>query len=452
MGVCGSQKPRQNLTIIDAEIGAGPKEKGRFMWPFRKKTAETQLVSSKFVQPEAVKAVGKKSLQTSGQINALLDYSQNDVQSGRFRIMLYRFLTDNIPTVHACIWTWVRLSASPGRFQVFDQSGTNHNLMAEKRLGQLSERLSVGESGNPVALTTFLTDLFYSLYRDGLFGGFLTVNRDASGVDRFMAIDPADVRLDCESPVRKLLLEGGDKDIDLSRQDFYYIPLNAGNQRPMGRSVLQAIPFVAAVEQQLVNDMQKSVHNAGYNRLHIKITPPMRLAGESDGAYVKRINEYFDSTVALIKNIEVEDNPVTWDNISIEHIGPEGSRATTNSWFFNHRAMIEEICAGTNLAPFLLGYSYGATTTWSAFKFDMVMRQVRSIQLEVAQFLEWVGNIELALAGFDARCRFEFDNSFTYQATDENNIRHAQVENVLKLYQAGLIDEKTARAKAGDLV
>ena len=422
------------------------------MWPFGKKMGAVAPVSSTSVQPDSVKAVGKQSLKTTGQINALLDYSQNDVQSGRFRIMLYRFLIDNIPTVHSCIWTWVRLSASPGKFRIDEQTGSNQNVLAENRLKQLSERLGVGESGNPVALATFLTDLYYSLFRDGLFAGFLTVNKDASGIDRFIAIDPADVRIDNETATRKLILEASDKSVDLDRKDFYYIPLNAGVQRPLGRSVLQAIPFVAAVEQQLVNDMQKSVHNAGYNRLHVKITPPARATGESDAGYVKRINEYFDSTVSLIKTIEVEDNPVTWDNISIEHIGPEGSRATTNSWFFNHRAMIEEICAGTNLAPFLLGYSYGATTTWSAFKFDMVMRQVRSIQSEVAQFLEWIGNIELALAGIDARCRFEFDNSLTYQANDEANIRNAQVDNVLKLYQAGLIDEKTARAKAGDLV
>ena len=427
-------------------------EKGRFMWPFSKTKGAVVPISSKSEVPDSVKSVGKQSLKTSGQINALLDYSQNDVQSGRFRIMLYRFLTDNIPTVHSCIWTWVRLSASPGQFLVFDQTGTNHNLRAEKQLAQLSERLCVGESGNPVALTTFLTDLFYSLYRDGLFAGFLTVNKDGSGVDRFIPVDPADVRIDNETAVRKLILDAADKIVDLDRKDFYYIPLNSGIQRPLGRSVLQAIPFVAAVEQQLVNDMQKSVHNAGYNRLHVKITPPIRSTGESDAAYVKRINEYFDSTVSLIKTIEVEDNPVTWDNISIEHIGPQGSRASTNSWFFNHRAMIEEICAGTNLAPFLLGYSYGATTTWSAFKFDMVMRQVRSIQSEVAQFLEWIGNIELALAGIDARCRFEFDNSLTYQANDEASMKNAQVDNVLKLYQAGLLDEKIARAKAGDLV
>lgn len=420
------------------------------MWPFKKSVPEGALLKNNSSSVESIKSVGKQTFKKSNEIKSMLDWSYNDIQTGRYRTMLYRFMTDNIPTVHSCIWTWVRLSAAPGQFVPIDSVGTSQKSLAENRLNRLSERLSVSESGNPVALATFLTELSYSLFRDGLFAGFITVNKDASGVDRFIPVDSADVRINHDN--RKLILETLNEEIDLERKDFYYIPLNAGTNRPLGRSILQAIPFVSAVEQQLVNDMQRSVHNAGYHRLHIKIAPPPINAGESDSAYIKRINDYFDSTVSMMKTIEVEDNPVTWDNIDIEHIGPTSNRAVSNSWFFNHRAMIEEVCAGTNLAPFLLGYSYGATTTWSAFKFDMVMRQVRSIQSEMAQFLEWIGNIDLALAGINARCRFEFNNSFTYKATDEAHIRTAQVDNILKLYQAGLIEQEIARDKAGELL
>jgi hypothetical protein len=138
--------------------------------------------------------------------------------------------------------------------------------------------------------------------------------------------------------------------------------------------------------------------------------------------------------------------------VTIDYIGPEQARGVTNSWFINHRALIEDICAGTNLAPFLLGYSYGATTTWSNFKFDIVMRQVRSVQMQFAHFLEWVGNIELALAGFDSTCRFEFDNTFAYQAADSIGIESKRVDNLLRLFQAGLVDETTARERACRLI
>ena len=162
---------------------------------------------------------------------------------------------------------------------------------------------------------------------------------------------------------------------------------------------MQAIPLVSDIEQQMVNDMRRAVHNSGYHRLHVKITPPNRNSGDSDNAYVKRINEYFDSTVRMMKGLDVDDNPVTWDNVLIEHQGPNSPRSVANSWFLNHRAMIEEICAGTNLAPFMLGYSYGATTTLSASKFAVILMQVRSMQSEVSEFSEWIGNIERAVAG-----------------------------------------------------
>ena len=422
------------------------------MWPFRKKSNDVAALSKSNNSFPGPRTAQISSLKTSGQISSLMDWSQKDIQSGRFQTMLYRFLTDNIPTVHSCIWTWVRLSASPGVYRVDETENERSKQVADSRLKHLSERLSYGASGNPQALTTFLTDLYYSLYRDGLFGGFLTVRKDATGIDQFIPVDPIDVRLNDENGKRELILESANSETKLDRQDFYYIPLNVSQQRPLGRSILQAIPFVSAIEQQLVNDMRRATHNSGYHRLHVKISPPNRNTGESDNAFIKRINEYFDSTVKMMKSIDVDDNPVTWDNVEIEHIGPNNPRSVSNSWFLNHRAMIEEICAGTNLAPFMLGYSYGATTTWSAFKFDLIMRQVRSIQSEVSQFLEWIGNIDLALAGINARCRFEFDNSFAYQASDESAIKSKEIDNVLKLYQSGLIDQKTARTKAGVLV
>jgi hypothetical protein len=112
-----------------------------------------------------------------------------------------------------------------------------------------------------------------------------------------------------------------------------------------------------------------------------------------------------------------------------------------------HRAMIEEICTGTNLAPFLMGYSYGATNTWSAFKLDLVMRQVQTVQASVAAFMEWMGTIDLALAGLNSKCRFVFDNTFSYQAGEKAELENRRAENALRLFEAGLISKDEARAR-----
>ena len=402
-------------------------------------------------QTVSLVSVSKSPFRTVDKLGSMLRVNGADIESGRFRILLYRFLTRNIPVINACIWTWVRLSAAPGKFVVDAHGLGTSEDKARERLNRLNDRLYIDALGNRTGAVTLLPDLFVSLYRDGLFGGFLTVLKDGSGIDGFLPIDPARIiRSDDEKPHLQLDIDG--RKMDLDRPDFYYLPFNNSASDPFGKSILQSVPFVSYVEQQLVDDMRRSSHNSGYHRLHVKITPPERMTGESDSAYTDRINRYFDDTIDMIRSCDIDDNPVTWNNVAIEYIGPSRSREVANSWFLTHRAMIEDICAGTNLSPYLLGYSYGATTTWSAFKFDVVMRQVRSVQAEVARFMEWMGNIELALAGLNATCRYRFDNTFAYQAMDQSAIEAGRIDNILKLYNAGLIDEKTAREKAGELL
>ena len=414
--------------------------------------ASKPQVSPALKDPTIGKVGRRKGLSTADKLGAVMKWTSHDFETGRWRKLLYRFLTDNIPVINSCIWTWARLAAAPGEYLVVDGNNEPLAKRAKTRLDDLARRIYTNPCGNRIGLESMLPELFTSLYRDGLFAGFLTVEPDGRAVDQFLPVDPIDLRSESENGRRRLVLETDNRTISLDRPDFYFIPFDGSVSQPFGRSILQAIPFVAYVEQQLVDDMKRSSHNSGFHRLHVKITPPERLSGESDNAFTERINGYFDSTVRMIKSLEVDDNPVTWDNVEIDHIAPSKSREVTNSWFMSHRAMIEEICAGTHLAPYLLGYSYGATTSWSGFKFDVVMRQVRSVQTEVAHFLEWIGNIDLALAGFDVRCRFEFDNCFAYQAMDNLQVETGRVDNVLKLYEAGLIDKDRAQEKIWNLL
>jgi len=69
---------------------------------------------------------------------------------------------------------------------------------------------------------------------------------------------------------------------------------------------------------------------------------------------------------------------------------------------------------------------------------------VRTVQAEVTNFLEWVAGIDLALGGYDMKCRFQFDNSFTYQASEKASIESCRIDNIIKLYNAGLIKKETA--------
>lgn len=373
--------------------------------------------------------------------------------SQRFRINLCRFLRESIPLLNACIWTWSRLSSAPGRYEIVEPVADDSRRKALEYLEMMSLRVYPFQFHKMAGLESFLPLLFSTLYTDGAFAGFLIINSDTSGIERFQPIDSSLIGSASDRRHRRyLILQSDDGDRRIEGDDFYYFGLNSGIDSGLGRSILSAIPFVAYIEQQLIDDMRRAAHNAGYHRLHVQITPPEKMSGESDDAYVQRVNDYFDETVSMIRECKPEDNPVTWDNVKVDYIGPRNIQGVTHSWFLNHRAMVEEICAGTNLSPFMLGYSYGTTHNWAQFKYDLVMRQVTSVQRQTARFLEWMGNIELALKGVDCKCRYLFDNTLSYLASDRAEIEKGKVDNLLKLYTAGLVSREIAADRAGDLI
>lgn len=401
-------------------------------------------------------AEGRKFAQTAPIFHSsgshLIWRTEGDWQN-RFRIDLYRFLRDNIPILSACIWTWSRLASAPGHYDIVGGVSDAPEGRALEILENLCNRLYPFEFDRAGAMDSFLPLLFSTLFTDGAFSGFLLVSPDAGRVERFLPIDTRDVGLTHSKAGRPMITITTDRgDVCPDGDDFYYIGLNADLNHGLGKSIMRSVPFVAYIEQQLTDDMRRTTHNSGYHRLHVKITPPEKSSGESDQAYIERINEYFDRTVSMIKKCDPDDNPVTWDNVLIDYVGPQNVRTATNSWSINHRAMIEEICAGTNLSPFLLGYSHGAAHKWAEFKYDLVMRQVHSVQRQVARFLEWMGNIELALNGIDGRCRYVFENSLSYLAAEQAQIRQSDVDSLIKLYSQGLISKDDAIRRAGELV
>ncbi|MFH2036715.1 MAG: hypothetical protein ABIJ45_09960 [Candidatus Zixiibacteriota bacterium] len=389
---------------------------------------------------------------TKRDVTQLL-WSDEDYYQSKFKIDLYRFLRDNIPLLNSCIYTWARLCSAPGGYEVVPFNAADNIGCAEMILENLSTKIHPFQFQKMAGLDSLLPLLFNSLFTDGAFAGYLVLNGDQSGIDKFQPVDISHIgsRADFRGE-RSLVVQGENGERKIGGEDFYYFGLNSNSNTGLGQSILSAIPFVAHIEQQLIDDMRRSTHNAGYHRLHVQITPPEKLSGESDNAYVNRVNEYFDETVAMIRECGPDDNPVTWDNVKVEYIGPRNVQGVTNSWFLNHRAMIEEICAGTNLAPFMLGYSYGTTHNWAKFKFDLVMRQVLSVQRQTARFLEWLGNIELALKGFNGRCRYRFDNALSYMADERAGIEKSKVDNIIRLYTAGLITKEEATFKAGELI
>lgn len=361
-------------------------------------------------------------------------------------IRLHRFLRDNIPILKSVIWTWTRLAVSPHRFEILEPADDATRRRALAVLDALDRRIYPERIVRSGGFDALLIQLFSTLFTDGAVAGELTLLPSRQGLDRFSFIDTSTLEFETVKSGRwQLYQSDAGKNVPLESDAIYYWPLDADAGRPFGRSLLAAVAFVARVEQELVRDMRLSMRNAGYHRLHVRVRPPAQAPAESSNDYTARANAYFDSTARALRDLEVDDNPITWDDVEISTVGPGGQAAATHSWYLNHRAMVEDVIAGCHLAPFMLGYSYGTTQTWAKFKYEMVGRQISTLQRAASRFCEWIAGIELALAGVDATVRHVFDNRLEFDRRERFEADRSQTELVLRQLDAGLLTIEQAR-------
>ena len=388
----------------------------------------------------------------SGQLSTAeqLVLSSGDYSRSGFPVRLYRFMAGAVPIIKSVIWTWSRLAAAPGHFSLEKDGKEKPDSIGRGIIDDLFNRINIQNFGHGGDAGDLLQPFFQSLFLDGAVDGRVVLEKDLSGIAGFEFFDLARTELSLgRDGAVKIKLSDQNKPRYLSGPDLYFYPFDASLANPLGQSILRAVPFVTRIEQQLVDDMRRTAHNAGYHRLHIRIKPPDRREGESDDNYVNRANEYFDKTLSMIKEIEPQDNPVTWDDVVIDYIGPQHTGGQkSNQWYLHHRAMVEEVCSGTHLAPFMLGYSYNATTNWAQFKHDLIMRQVGTVQNAAVSLLNRLAGLELALKGSSFDARWEFDNNFSALAGEMAEVKSRNAARIVDLFRAGLIDQDTATREA----
>ena len=124
-----------------------------------------------------LRSVSRNQLDRTDQIRAVLKCVPSDLTSQRFRLKLYRFLTKNVPLINACVGTWVRLAASAGTYRLLPAGPSSTNDEGERRLERLKTSIYTNLFGNRVGLASLLPELFLGLFRDGIWGGFLTIKR-----------------------------------------------------------------------------------------------------------------------------------------------------------------------------------------------------------------------------------------------------------------------------------
>jgi len=359
-----------------------------------------------------------------------------------YMLEVYRFLRDAIPDISDAVWTWKRLCQTGYDIEVVNSSSSQAEKRAERLLEDLNKRVNSGDRG-----MDGLLDIFYtSLFTYGAAAVEIVLSQSRESIWDVVPVDVWTVRFRREKEGLHPYQVHEGREIPLSKDRFVYVGLDRDGTNPYGRSMLRAIPFVVKIQQRLLEDMAKATHNAGWAKLHVQYTPEERLRGESVEAYRERIESNFENLRKKLSNIETDQNLVTFDNVSVSLVRGE---QRSQVFYQNHKAIEEQVITGMHLMPILLGRNYGTTETYGTAQFEIITRQVMSVNRCVKRLLERLYNFELALMWGSAQAKVHMRSHRTADIVREAEARRREIENAVLLRDAGFITHEKAAESLG---
>jgi hypothetical protein len=359
-----------------------------------------------------------------------------------YMLKVYRFLRDAIPDVSDAVWTWKRLCQTGYDVEIVDASSDLAKRRAERLVKSLDERVNSGDRG-----MDGLLDLFYaSLFTYGATGLEMVLTKSRESIHDVVPVDAWTVRFKRDrGGLQPYQLHEG-REIPLPEERFLYVGMDRDGTNPYGRSMLRSIPFVVKIQQRLFEDMAKATHNAGWSKLHVRYTPEPKHRGESQDAYRTRIDANFDALRTKLSGLDTDQNLVTYDNVGVDLVrGDQRSQV----FYDNHKAIEEQVITGMHLMPILMGRNYGTTETYGTAQFEIINRQVETVNRHVKRMLERLYNFELALMWGQARAKVHMRTNRTVDILREAQARQQEIANAVQLRDEGFLDHAAAGKTLG---
>lgn len=356
---------------------------------------------------------------------------------------LFRQMRDEIPDVSAGVWAWVRLCSTS---QTCTLDGGTERCREEARaiLDRLDRRVFRPNQEKERGVDAIVRCLFLSVFTYGAFCGEAVPLPGRRGVDAFRVVDPATVRFRRArgGALEPAQIGPGGEIRPLNPATFYYFGLDTDGLSPYGRPPLMALPLVVKIQQQLIEDMARAQHNAGYPSLHFRVKTPQRHARETPQAYARRVDGLLESVRDEIARKGADSNLVTLDTLEVGYIGPSGNAV---QWSEPLRAVSEQVVSALRLAPFMIGRNWGTTESWGAAQYRLLTNNARSVQEGARRLAEWIRNLELALRGSPCRAVHHFAPHFHLDAAERARAFQTTANALIRLMEAGVLERESAR-------
>ncbi len=362
-----------------------------------------------------------------------------------------RRLRDYIPDVSAGVWAWVRLCSTPQSYSLSEGCDKDQSD-ARQILADLDRRIYSGRYEREHGIETLVQNFFLSVFTYGCFCGELVLDDSRERIDSFIVIDPATIRFKQDMPTRTLLpyqIQGDGSLIPLNPASCFYFGLDTDGLSPYGRSPLLALPLVIKIQQQLLQDMSKAQHNAGYPTIHFRMKTPDSPHGESLNQYHARLNEQLTALRGEIQQKEADSNLITYDNVEIQYVGPAGHSV---QWTESIQAIGEQVISALHLAPFMIGRNWGTTQSWGTAQYQLLTNNAKTVQEGAKRLAEWIRNLELILHRSPITVMHQFAPHHHLDVYDRARAFKTSAETLIALAKHGLLDATTAKQRVDTML
>jgi hypothetical protein len=352
-------------------------------------------------------------------------------------LRVFRFLRDAIPDISDAVWTWKRLCQTGWDTAIVNAGSEMAAQRAQRLIDGLNRRVNGGDNG----MDGLIDILYMSLFTYGAAALEVVLSKSRESIWDVVPVDVWTVRFRRENGrLQAYQLQDGEA-VPLPMDRFIYIGLDRDGTNPYGRSMLRSIPFVVKIQQRLMEDMAKAVHNAGWSRLHVQYEPGERRRGESAEQYQERAAADLEMLREKLSGLKPDQNLVTYDNVRVSLV--QGNQHA-QIFYDNHKVIEEQVITATHLMPVLLGRNYGTTETYGTAQFEIINRQAAAVNRCVKRLLERLYNFELALMWGEAEARVHMRDNRTVDIYREAQARAKEIESVLKLHEKGLVNREKA--------
>ena len=364
---------------------------------------------------------------------------------------LLRRLRDYVPDISAGVWAWVRLCSTPQSFSLSDGDETEQQE-ARRVLAELDRRIFELHHDRERGVEALTQCFFLSVFTYGSFCGEVVLHESRRWISRFVVIDPATIRFKLDPQTRRLhpyQVQGDGSLVALHSASFFYFGLDTDGLSPYGRSPLLALPLVVKLQQQLLQDMAKAQHNAGYPTIHFRIASPERMHGESISQYHERLQKEITGVKDEIQGKQADSNLITYDNIEVRYVGPGGN---TLQWSESIQVVSEQVISALHLAPFMLGRNWGTTESWGTAQYQLLTNNAKTVQEGAKRLAEWIRNLELILHGSPATVTHYFAPHHHLDVFDRARAFKTSAETLIQLTEKGLMESSQAKQRLETLL